>query len=1260
MKNDIFTNQYSLSKTLRFELIPQGKTLEHIQQKGLLDQDTDRALSYQKLKKIIDEYHKLFIEHSLSGFKLSDLTIYDDLYQKKDKDDNDKKQLSKVKELLRKEIADTFKEQDKFKTLFSKELIKEDLLNFVKDEEKVLVKEFKDFTTYFTGFHENRKNMYVADEKATAIAYRLINENLPKFIDNLNIFHQIQETGTAVAGEFKTALLEMEELTQGVELDEIFSLNYFNQTLTQRGIELYNTLIGGRTGEEGKNKIKGFNEYINLYNQQQKDKKDRLPKFKQLYKQILSDRNSTSFVIDNFENDTQLLESIEQFYQGGLCHFEMDGNTINILATLSNFISSVKSFNLSGIYLSNNTALTEISQKIFGDWNAIKSALGSYYEKQNPLKPKERWEKFEERRDKWVSKSNYFDIATIQLALNSYDNENIKEKNKPDSIIAYLALMGQDADTKLNLIDLVRKNYEAIKDLLNNSYPNDERLCNNKEQVGQIKDFLDSLMNVLHFIKPLYIKGEGLEKDETFYSVYSQLYEQLLNAVPVYNKVRNYLTQKPYSIEKVKLNFENSTLLNGWDVNKEPDNSCVLFRRNGLYYLGVMEKNNNRIFQRNVPDCKNAETAYEKMNYKLLPGANKMLPKVFLSKKGIETFNPNFEIIENYNNETHKKGDKFDILHMRTLIDYFKNSISVHPDWKEFGHKFSPTDSYEDLSGFYREVEQQGYKVTYKNIDESYINQLVDEGKLYLFQIYNKDFSPFSKGTPNMHTLYWKMLFDKTNLADTVYKLNGEAEVFYRKSSINAKNRIVHKALLPIQSKNHLNPKRESNFNYDIIKDKRFTLDKFQFHVPITMNFKATGTDNINQSVNKFLQNNPEVKIIGLDRGERHLIYLTLINQKGEILKQESLNVISNEKQQVNYKELLQQKEGVRTQARKDWNTIENIKEIKEGYLSQVVHKIAAMMIEENAIVVMEDLNQGFIRGRQKVERQVYQKLEKMLIDKLNYLVFKNKEHNAAGGLLTAYQLSSKFESFKSMGKQSGFLFYVPAWNTSKIDPSTGFVDFLKPKYENIEQARSFIKKFETIRFDARNNYFEFTFDYNDFNTKAEDTKTSWSVCTKGNERYTWNSTLNMGKGSMEMIDVTEKLQLLFGGANIPFAGGNNLITEITEQENAAFYKQLLKLLSVTLNLRHSNGKTGNEEQDYILSPVSGEQGVFFDSRKADDTLPKDADANGAYHIALKGLWALEQIKNADDLKKVKLAITNKEWLQFVQNKPYSKKWKVI
>jgi CRISPR-associated protein Cpf1 len=67
------------------------------------------------------------------------------------------------------------------------------------------------------------------------------------------------------------------------------------------------------------------------------------------------------------------------------------------------------------------------------------------------------------------------------------------------------------------------------------------------------------------------------------------------------------------------------------------------------------------------------------------------------------------------------------------------------------------------------------------------------------------------------------------------------------------------------------------------------------------------------------------------------------------------------------------------------------------------------------------------------------------------------------------------------------------------------------------------------------------------------------------------------------------------------------------------------------------------------------DRGEFFDSRKSGQGLPENADANGAYNIALKGLWVLQQIRQSKDQKDVKLAISNKEWLQFAQQKPYLK-----
>jgi len=963
----------------------------------------------------------------------------------------------------------------------------------------------------------------------------------------------------------------------------------------------------------------------------------------------LSDRETSSFVLDKFEDDNELLEIIEKFYKGFL-NYKLDGKTQSIFVRFKDLFEDAKIAETSKIYLKNDS-LTDLSKRLFGDWSIIKSALSEWYDKHKLEGKKKITKKDVNNKEKWL-KGNYFSIQIIEQALEEYESDAV---NREDDVglLKYFSSFKTKNDDEKNIVQKIENRYSDIKDLLNTKYPKDKNLALEKDEVAKIKSFLDTLLEFFHFVKPLNLKEDAaIEKDEGFYGTYHPLFKQMSELIPLYNKVRNYLTRKPYSTEKIKLNFENSTLLAGWDLNKETDNTAVLLRKNNLYYLAIMDKNHNKIFK-SIPKTKQDKSVYEKMVYKLLPGPNKMLPKVFLSKKGIQEFKPSEELLEKYKKGTHKKGDNFNLSDCHRLINFFKTSIAKHADWRRFGFKFSDTSSYEDLSEFYREVANQGYKITFQDVPASHIYQLVDEGKLYLFQIYNKDFSPKSKGRPNLHTLYWKMLFDPKNLKDVIYKLNGQAEVFYRKASLNPKNVTVHKANKPIENKNPKNEKKQSVFEYDIIKDKRFTVDKFQFHVPITLNFKSEGRQNLNIKARELIKKNSGINVIGIDRGERHLLYLTLIDSEGKILLQKSLNEIVNfykdkdgkkQEKHTDYHSLLNKKEAIRDEARKNWGIIENIKELKAGYLSQVVHQITTLMLEYNAVVVMEDLNFGFKRGRQKVEKQVYQKFEKALIDKLNYLVFKEKNAEEKGGILNALQLTSQFKSFKKLGKQSGFIFYVPAYYTSKIDPITGFVDLLKPRYESVVKSQSFFEKFKAITYNPKNNWFEFSFDYNDFTDKASG-KTKWVVCTTNHERYRWNKTLNGGKGGQKLVDVTFELKELFEKLGIEYKDGKDLKEKIKSQNSAEFFRKLMWLLSVVLSLRHNNGLKKEEEKDYILSPVK----PFFNSLKANKNQPMDADANGAYNIAKKGLWLFNQIRKADDLWKVKLAMSNKEWFEFAQ-----------
>ena len=1257
-----FTNCYSLQKTLRFELQPIGKTAEHIKKNRLLENDQKRADDYETVKDLIDDYHKWFIETVLANppqdLEWSSLRDAINAYRS-DKSDSAKKTFENTQAALRKKISKAFETDKNYKNLFNEKLFKELLPAHLKthettDENQKAVTTFKRFSTYFMGFHENRKNIYSSDAIATGIPFRIVHDNFPKFLDNMRIYDQLTENHPAIIENAKTSLSEILK-EKNLALESIFSLEHFSNVLTQTGIDLYNLIIGGRSPEPGKQKTQGINEAINLYRQQHP--KEKIPKMTVLFKQILSDRESHSFIPKMFNGDKDVQKSISDFYNIELKKFKQGDREIDVLADLAKLVKSIESFNLENIHVT-AASLPELSKTLFEDWNTLQRYLADYAT--SHFKTKKDQEKF--------LKSGTFCLAELNKVL---------EQNEQSKRIQSFWLERTD--------DLQLTTYAKVENILSKEYTDKNKLRENPDDVAAIKDFLDAVMALTHWLKPLCVQTE-ITKDDAFYSEFEPLYQQLALVIPLYNKVRNYMTQKLAETTKIKLNFENPTLANGWDKNKEKDYTSILLLKDEKYYLGVLNADDKPDIDR-VCTCDKKETCYTKMIYKLLPGPNKMLPKVFFSKTGRGTFDPPLYILEGYEAGKHKKGDVFDKKFCHALIDFFKDAIMRHPDWKHFDFQFSDTKSYEDISGFYREVQQQGYKITFTNIPERIINQWIDKNQLYLFQLSNKDFAAGATGRPNLHTLYWQQLFTPENLKDVVVKLNGEAELFYRKKGIEKPfvHRVGEKMVNRRDKEGNLIPEkifgnifRHVNapaqielsadakvwkdkaivkpVKHEIVKDRRYTQDKFLFHVPLTLNFKE-GSTSLNERVRAFLINNPDVNIIGIDRGERHLLYLTMIDQTGTIKEMKSFNTIEakqgieNKTILVDYHGKLVQREHELDDSRKSWQAIGKIAELKEGYLSQVVHAISKLMIEYNAIIILEDLNFGFKRGRFKVERQVYQKFEKALIDKLNYLVFKDRNASEAGGVLKGYQLTEPVAAFKDIGKQTGLLFYVPAAYTSKIDPTTGFANLLNLNYDNEKKSKDlFSAAFEFIRYNSEDDFFEFGVNYKNTSTHVTDYTGQWTVCTTNEPRYTFNPTTKR----TEKIMVTERLKALFTEYKVVFESGCDVQKDIINNGNAKFYRELMWLLKLVMQMRNSNTETG---EDYILSPVRNATGQFFDSRKTDGTLPKDADANGAYHIALKGLYLLQEVFNKAKTSKDKLdlKISHSDWLAFAQKRNEAK-----
>lgn len=104
------------------------------------------------------------------------------------------------------------------------------------------------------------------------------------------------------------------------------------------------------------------------------------------------------------------------------------------------------------------------------------------------------------------------------------------------------------------------------------------------------------------------------------------------------------------------MNFDNPQLLGGWDKNKESDYRTVLLRKDDFYYLAVMDKSHSKAFVDAPNITSEDEDYYEKMEYKLLPGPNKMLPKVFFAAKTLTHSNRQTEYLTFAKERVSKKG----------------------------------------------------------------------------------------------------------------------------------------------------------------------------------------------------------------------------------------------------------------------------------------------------------------------------------------------------------------------------------------------------------------------------------------------------------------------------------------------------------------------------------------------------------------------------------------------------------------------------
>ncbi len=1283
-----FTNLYQLSKTLRFELKPIGKTEETFKQwlgamnsagnednnDNLFAQDKKIKDAYVVIKSIMDKLHEQFIEKSLTSEEAKNIDFSDflDIYKYRGNDfpkDFEKK--------LREQIGNTYKVAGAY---FSKEISKAlnkefktkkpfecltdaKMLNYLSanvkeiaeqnniDQETLAnhIKQFKGFWGYLSNYNKNRENYYTTDkEQSTAVATRIVHDNLPTFCDNIIRFEERNDEYCGICEYLKDKNIETKiKNNQGNEVDvepitkDVFKIKHFNNCLAQSQIKEYNRIIGN------------YNYQINLYNQARSSENDfrKLDEFETLYKQIGCGEGRSLFeTLHNYDDLNKLLEKIKE---AGDSFFKECG--YNEISTVPAFIKFLKECNnWDGIYMS-STAINRISNRYFANWHSIK----------DKLKDNKACVTYDKNREEPIQLRDAVELSDLFKVLDDKEqsehffkeslSNDINEKECPSKNLINLLCF----DIEQNISKFLA-NSENIINLLNG---NKDNQASEEDKIKQIKEWLDAAIDTMRIVRYFAVRKSKMKGNLPNTTMEKALNNLLYNDdaqwFKWYDLVRNYLTKKPQDDakeNKLKLNFGNPSLLGGWSDGQEQTKAATLLKYNNELYLCILKirnifdtsKADNPIYTK-APFCA-CRLILRNLKFQTLAG------KGFKSKYGIK--------YSEMGNEDQSQA-----------IKCLKEIIR-----ERYAKKYPPLEQiinqeYSDKKSFDNEVKEalkECYVCEFVPINWDVVSKKQNSTDLFLFKIHCKDYLPKATGKKDLQTMYWEdVLSDSSN-----HQLCGGAEIFMRepvpkespvKHGVGSKlvnkrdkdgntipeqiykeiylfaNDKVKKENLSAEAKNYIESEKVTikEAEYEIVKDNRFYGEtKYMFHCPITINFKAKGYKyaypEVNEKITDALQQSDNLQFIGIDRGEKHLVYSCTIDKEGKIVK-------CNHHDNINGTDYVQKLEAVaneRIAAKKNWQQQNKIKDLKAGYISHVVHRLVDETVKDgdkitpHAYIVLEDLNSEMKRGRQKIEKQVYQNLELALAKKFNFVVDKEAKQGELGSVSKALQLTPPVNNYQDIEgkKQFGVMLYTRANYTSITDPTTGWRKTIYIKNGKDEEIRKqILEKFTDFGFAGKDYYFEYT---------EENAGHTWRMYSGKNgeplPRFQNKKQMEQDKNIWvpEQINVKEILDKLFANFDKGRSFKEQVNEEVKLEKIEGRSETAWQSLRYALNMIQQIRNSGVEKTDdnFLYSPVRNENGEHFDTRNHEnngDLSPiVDADANGAFNIARKGLIMDAHIKH--------------------------------
>lgn len=1197
-------NLYPVTKTVAFQLRPMGPTRRHLAEAQVIEKDEAIYKDYVTIKGAADAIHRAFIEEILTPMRLKYVSdgAKDSLQEyaavfADNKDEEREQKLEKIAMGLKAKIGEAFKkamfdekttmlEAMSGRALFIR-LLPESRLDA---EQEAARSRLMRFTTIMGDYNKHRARIYDPDQKGFTIPRRIVDENLPIHLGNVNRAAKIpQNIYEKCDGLFD---LVAAELPAAFCITDVFTTSGYTALCAQAQIDAYNTLIGGVSANEI-TKIKGLNEYIKEYNDHTKGEK--LPYFKKLKKQILSEGTTLSWLASMIEKDEEAVEVIRQ----------VEELTNSIPMPDADLLKSTDP----ALVHVHAKRLDVFSNLLLGDWNTVKDSIKDAIRTENPKSARMGDKGYAKKIDKLFKEHKSFSLQEI------YDALKARSIDGPAAFAAFV-----DEHLIKTRAEVV-KTRTALDGRLSKLRPGEklaqEQGEGDKNTVPFIKDFLDAVGDCRRNAS-LFTDTDG-EKDynpDFYENAVDAWYENGREIIATYSSLKNYLTKKPFSTKKTQLRFSCNKYLEGWDINKERDYQGILLAKGKDLFVGVTAPKSHTLFMKE--GIEDPQSPFQKIEVKNLPQPFKALPKRAFPPTELTRLGATPEVLA----LREKKTKDLTPDEVRTMVDFYKDIIRKTPDWDVFNFKFKDSSEYRVLNDFFNDVEAQNYVIWRRGIREQYIRDAVEDGSLYLFRITCQDMHRSHHGKTGTYKAILDEFISERNMKDPQVRLAGGAAVYYRKPSLERK--VTHRAGMPMVNKNPDNPRRTRTLPFDLIKDKRYTEERFMIHIPviIAQRADADGQRSINHKVQEVIRATPDMPVLGINRGTRNLITIAVTAPDGTILEQRNLNVFDG----FDYRRKMDECGTERQGERRSWSSIRDIANVKKGYLSRVIAEVVTLQKKYNCVIALEKLDLEFRNRNQRFESNVYRQFERDIVRKFGCVL--DKEDPDRMRNMKQLTVLGKTEEDRLKYTQNGIVFLVNPYWITRTDPVTGFINRIDTHFETIEKAENFIGCFESIKYNPATDRFEFSFKYEKLCPEQDipDASRIWKVETYGDRIENIPDPKAAGHYIDKMYDLTVKFKKLLDDESIDYADMQNIQEKLAGRK-ADFYKEFLHLLRLTLQ----NTSWDSETREWrLVGCTADNKGKFFDTRNAPERLPKDADVNAAWNLARKCHIMLKNIREYD------------------------------